>query len=200
MIAPRRTSPPPPASSAMPDPAAHRTVRSTLAVKGGFLLVSLAVLALDQWTKWLVELHLPQHTAQPVVSGLFNLTHVRNSGVAFGLFAGGGDVASVLLAVLGLGALTAVGVYFWLAPPGHRVLMSSLALIIGGAVGNLVDRVVSGAVTDFLDVYVGTHHWPSFNVADSAISIGIALMAVDAFRTPHREREAAPEIPAATSP
>jgi signal peptidase II len=116
------------------------------------------------------------------------------------VLAGGGDSASVLLALLGLGALTAVAVYFWLAPPGHRLLMTSLALIIGGAVGNLVDRVVSGAVTDFLDFYVGTHHWPSFNVADSAISIGIALMALDAFRTPHRERESAPEIPAATSP
>jgi len=155
-----------------------------------YLLVSLGVLVLDQWTKWLVEAHLPHHTAEPIIPGLLNLTHVRNTGVAFGLFAsdlGGGW----LLTLLGLGALAAVGVYFWFAPSRDRSLLVALALVVGGAVGNLIDRVSSGAVTDFIDVYLGPHHWPSFNVADSAISIGIVLMAIDSFRPRHREAPAA---------
>ena len=152
-----------------------------------YLLVSLGVLVLDQWSKWLVEVHLPDHTAHPVVPGLLNLTHVRNTGVAFGLFASDGGGTGWLLTLLGLGALAAVGSYFWFAPHRERSLLVALALVVGGAVGNLIDRVASGAVTDFIDVYVGTHHWPSFNVADSAISIGILLMAVDSFRPRQRE-------------
>jgi signal peptidase II len=165
-----------------------------------YLLVSLAVIVLDQWTKWLVEVHLPHHTTQPVIPGFFNLTHVRNTGVAFGLFAsdGPGGGAGWLLTGLGLGALVAVGLYFWFTPSRDRILLVALALVVGGAVGNLMDRVTSGAVTDFLDVYVGLHHWPSFNVADSAISIGIVLMAIDSFR-PHRHHEEPREATAAAT-
>ena len=148
-----------------------------------YLWVSLGVVVLDQWTKWLVEVHLPLHLAQPIVPGLLNLTHVRNTGVAFGLFAADGVSASWMLTALGLLALGAVGVYFGIASPRDRGLLIALALVVGGAVGNLIDRVSSGAVTDFIDVYVGAHHWPSFNVADSAISIGIVLMAIDSLRT-----------------
>ena len=150
-----------------------------------YLLVSLAVIVLDQWTKWLVEVHLPHHTTQPVIAGFFNLTHVRNPGVAFGLFASDGGGGNWLLTLLGLGALVAVGLYFWYTPSRDRVLLAALALVVGGAVGNLIDRVSSGAVTDFLDVFVGLHHWPSFNIADSAISVGIVLMAIDSFRPRH---------------
>lgn len=160
---------------------------STLAGKASYLLISLAVLALDQWTKWLVEAHLPAHTSLAVIPDLLSLTHVRNTGVAFGLFAAGGaGGAAWLLTLLGLAALAAVGAYFWFAPRDNRLLLFALALIVGGAVGNLFDRVVSGAVTDFIDVYVGVHHWPSFNVADSAISIGIVTLAIDSFRS-HKE-------------
>lgn len=155
-----------------------------------YLLVSLAVVVLDQWTKWLIEVHLPHHMTQPVIPGLFNLTHVRNSGVAFGLFASTGG--GWLLTLLGLGALIAVGLYFWFTPSRDRVLLVALALVVGGAIGNLIDRVSSGAVTDFLDVYLGSHHWPSFNIADSAISIGIVLMAIDSFRPRHPAAETAP--------
>ena len=148
-----------------------------------YLFLSLGVVVLDQWTKWLIEAHLPHHAAHPLIPGFLNLTHVRNTGVAFGLFASEGrDGGSWLLTLLGLAALTAVGIYFWYAPARDRLLLVALSLVVGGAVGNLIDRVSSGAVTDFVDVYVGTHHWPSFNVADSAISIGIVLMAIDSFR------------------
>ena len=157
-----------------------------------YLFVSLGVIVLDQWTKWLVELRLPHHTAQALLPGLLNLTHVRNTGVAFGLFASQGMTGgSWLLTILGLAALTAVGIYFWFAPSRDRLLLIALALVVGGAVGNLIDRVSSGAVTDFIDVYLGPHHWPSFNVADSAISIGIVLMAVDSFRSRKPKHEPA---------
>ena len=144
-----------------------------------YLLVSLAVVVLDQWTKWLVEVHLDSHMAQPIVPGFLNLTHVRNTGVAFGLFAAHGMSTSWLLTGLGLLALSAVSVYFGFASPRDRWLLVALGLVVGGAVGNLIDRIASGAVTDFIDVYVGIHHWPSFNVADAAISVGIVLMAID---------------------
>jgi signal peptidase II len=150
-----------------------------------YLFLSLGVILLDQWTKWLVELHLPHHAVEPVIPGLLNLTHVRNTGVAFGLFAtsSGQESGSWVLTLLGLAALAAVGLYFWFAPSRNRGLMIALALVVGGAVGNLIDRFTSGAVTDFIDIYVGLHHWPSFNVADSAISIGIVLMAFDSLRS-----------------
>jgi signal peptidase II len=171
----------------MQTPPSRWTAVSTLTGKASYLLVSLAVLALDQWSKWMIEVHLPDHTSEPLIPGLLSLTHVRNTGVAFGLFAAGGaGGAAWLLTLLGLAALAAVGTYFWFAPRDNRLLLFALALIVGGAVGNLLDRVVSGAVTDFIDVFLGAHHWPSFNVADSAISIGIVTLAIDAFRS-HKE-------------
>ncbi|HEX5759106.1 MAG TPA: signal peptidase II [Thermoanaerobaculia bacterium] len=148
-----------------------------------WLLVSLAVLVADQWTKWLVEVHLPPHAAHPLVPGFVSLTHIRNNGVAFGLFASDGAAHTWLLTTLGVAALAAVLAYFWLASARDRLLLVALALVVGGALGNLIDRVASGAVTDFVDVYVGAHHWPAFNVADSAISIGIVLMALDSLRS-----------------
>jgi len=157
-----------------------------------YLFLSLAVLVVDQWSKWMVEVHLPHTTSQPLIPGLLSFTHVKNTGVAFGLFAAhGAGGGSWLLVLMGLAALTAVFLYFRFAPERNRLLLSSLALIVGGAVGNLIDRLTSGAVTDFVDVYVGPHHWPAFNVADSAITIGIALMIVDSFRPHHRARERA---------
>jgi signal peptidase II len=171
-----------------------------------YLFVSLAVIVLDQWTKWLVEIHVPHHAAWPVVPGFLNLTHVRNTGVAFGLFASqGGRGGSWLLTLLGLAALAAVGVYFHYASRRDRLLLFALALVVGGAIGNLIDRVASGAVTDFLDIYLGARHWPSFNVADSAISVGIVLMALDSFRSrrdahPDTSPDASPAEPASAPP
>lgn len=156
--------------------------------KGPWLLLSLAVLALDQWTKALIEIHLPLHSSHPVVAGLFDITHVRNTGVAFGLLSGRNT--SVTLSVLGILALILVAVYFALSHTRDRWLLAALSLIMGGAVGNLTDRIASGAVTDFLDFHLGSHHWPSFNIADSAITVGIALLALDVFwrRDPSEKR------------
>lgn len=156
-----------------------------------YLLLAFLVLVLDQWTKWLVELHVPRHAAEEIVPGLVNLTHVRNTGVAFGIFADHPSPATPwLLALLAVVALVVVGTYFLRTSGEDHLLLTALSLVLGGALGNLLDRVVSGAVTDFIDVYVGIHHWPSFNVADSAISVGIALMALDALRGPRTAAEA----------
>lgn len=152
--------------------------------KAPYLLISLAVLALDMWSKWLVESHLSLYASFEVIPKLLNFTHVQNTGVAFGLFASHGESGGAwILAILGLGALAFVGVYFHQTPASDRILLIALVLVMGGAVGNLLDRIVQGAVTDFIDFYIGTYHWHTFNVADSAITIGIALMILGTFRS-----------------
>ncbi len=151
-------------------------------IKGRLALLSLAVLVADQWTKHLAELHLLGAPALSLIPGFLDLIYVRNSGVAFGLFAAGSSLAGVVvLTALGLLAFSLVLFYFLKTPVSNRTVLVALALILGGAVGNLVDRVMRGSVTDFIDVYVASHHWPTFNAADSAITIGITLMAIDAF-------------------
>jgi signal peptidase II len=144
-------------------------------------IVSLAVLVVDQWTKHLAETSLAGRPPLSVIPGFIDLVHVENTGVAFGLFAAGSSTFGVLaLTLLGLVALGLVLYYFWRTPATNKGVLFALALILGGAIGNLVDRVMSGSVTDFIDVYVGTHHWPTFNAADSAITIGIVLLTFDA--------------------
>lgn len=164
---------------------AEYTPLSTLAelrVKGRYLLISLATLVLDQWTKWLVEAHLSDHASIEVIPGLLNFTHVRNTGVAFGLFATRGNLwGTMILTLLGIAALAFVVYYFKIVPRRDRPLLIALALVMGGAVGNLLDRILRGAVTDFVDFYYGTYHWHTFNVADTAISIGIGLMILGTF-------------------
>ena len=151
-------------------------------VKARFLVVSAFVLALDQWTKLWIEASLEVHGRLPVVSGFFNLVHVQNTGIAFGLFPAGRELAgTVLLTLLGFGALVVVSLYFRSTSEREPLLLLSLALVLGGAVGNLIDRILLRAVTDFLDVYVGTHHWPAFNVADSGVTVGIVLMLAHSF-------------------
>ena len=152
-------------------------------LKTRLLLVSAAVVALDQWTKHLVETHLAGAPAKTVIPGFLDLIFVRNTGIAFGLFAAGDNQAIVwLLALLGVAALSFVLIYFLRTPDSDTPVLIALALILGGALGNLTDRIGSGSVTDFIEVYIGRHHWPTFNVADSAITVGIALMALDTFR------------------
>ena len=149
--------------------------------KNRFLLLSLAVVVADQWSKWLIEESLPQLASRAVIPGLLDLTHVRNTGVAFGLFAARGNLwATLALTALGLGAMAIIGLYFHRTPSNERLLLGSLALILGGALGNLLDRLFTGGVTDFIDFYWGSYHFHTFNLADSAITVGICLMALDA--------------------
>jgi len=140
----------------------------------------LVVVAADQLTKALVRQMLPLHTSVAVVPGFLDLTHVRNTGAAFG-FLNTADFPfkAVVIPVIATAALVAVGMY--LANLGHHQLAAriGLALIIGGAAGNLLDRIATGSVVDFVDVYWRAYHFWAFNVADSAITIGVAIMILD---------------------
>ena len=140
----------------------------------------LAIVALDQLTKAMVRSMVPLSASVEVVSGFMNITHVRNSGAAFGLFnAADFPFKTVAIAVVALAAIVWVGVYAAGLPRHHWLARLGLALIMGGAAGNLLDRVLIGSVVDFVDVYWGAYHFWAFNVADSAISVGVAIMILD---------------------
>lgn len=154
-----------------------------MSVKSRYLLLSLAVLAADQITKWLVETHLPFPSSNEIVPGVFHLSHLRNTGVAFGMLDSfGPEFSRWGLSLLALGALALVGWLFRATEPSSTLLLTALALVLGGAAGNLIDRIFQGAVTDFLGVYIGSYRWPDFNVADSAISVGLVVLLFDSFR------------------
>jgi signal peptidase II len=140
----------------------------------------LAIVALDQLTKAIVRSTVPLSASVEVVSGFMNITHVRNTGAAFGLFnAADFPFKTVAIAVVALAAIVWVGVYAAGLPRHHWLARLGLALIMGGAAGNLLDRVIIGSVVDFVDVYWGAYHFWAFNVADSAISVGVAIMILD---------------------
>jgi len=138
------------------------------------------IVALDQLTKFVVNRTVPLHASVTVIPGLVDFTHVRNSGAAFGILnAVEFPFKSVVIAVIATAALVGVGMYA--ASLAHHQLVArlGLALIIGGAAGNLIDRIAAGSVVDFVDVYWHTYHFWAFNVADSAISVGVAIMILD---------------------
>jgi signal peptidase II len=141
-----------------------------------FLLIAGLVVILDQASKLLVRTHIQIYQSIMVIPGFFNITDVRNPGGAFGFMAAGSQGIRLLLFV-GVSAIAmALIVYFYRqTPKSHPYLSAALAMIFGGAVGNLIDRLRFGAVVDFLDVHVGVYHWPAFNLADSAITVGIAI-------------------------
>jgi signal peptidase II len=144
------------------------------------LWLPIVIVALDQLTKAAVRAMVPLHESVTVIPGLVDLTHVRNSGAAFGILNGAEfPFKTIVIAVVAVAALVAVG--FYAASLAHHQLIArlGLALIIGGAAGNLLDRLAAGAVVDFVDVYWRTHHFWAFNVADSAITIGVAIMILD---------------------
>ena len=147
-----------------------------------WLWLSLLIVILDQATKWLAEgLLLP---FQPVpLMPLLNLTLMYNEGAAFSFLANAGGWQRWLFA--GFALVMTLALTFWLLrlDKGERATAAALSLVIGGAIGNLIDRVQTGRVVDFIDFYVGTWHWPAFNVADSAISIGIVFLLITSFRS-----------------
>lgn len=161
-----------------------------------YLALAIVIVVLDAFTKWLVVSRIDLHEAVPLVPDLFQLVHVRNTGAAFGI---GANAESALVPiVLNLGAIAVffiVVVYAFRTAVSDRLLQVGLHLILGGAIGNLVDRFRFRYVVDFLDFYVNLggreHHWPAFNVADSAICIGIALLFFDMRRKPDESAAAA---------
>ncbi len=142
-----------------------------------------AVLLLDQVTKFLVISALPLHSVREIIPGVFNLVHVRNPGAAFSILAGASPAwRHGLLVGLTLFVLAIILFAYGKVPASDRWTRTAYSLITGGALGNLVDRIRIGEVIDFVDVHVGSAHWPAFNVADSAISVGAVLLVVSLFK------------------
>ncbi|MEA2462581.1 MAG: signal peptidase [Acidobacteriota bacterium] len=140
----------------------------------------MVIVAVDQATKAMVKQALPLHDSVTIIPGFMDFTHVLNSGAAFGILNGVDfPFKTVAIAVIAMAALIGVGLYA--ASISHHQLIArvGLALILGGAAGNLIDRVLFGSVVDFVDVYWRSHHFWAFNVADSAISVGVAIMILD---------------------
>ena len=138
-------------------------------------IISGCVVIADQITKLLILNYLPYNHSIPVIAGFFNLTHIHNPGGAFGLMANlSPSVRTIIFLFISSLAVGLIFYFYKKTPQSHPWLAAGFALIFGGAIGNLIDRIRFGIVVDFLDFYIGKYHWPAFNIADSAISVGIA--------------------------
>lgn len=159
--------------------------------RGFHLIVALGILALDRFSKWIVAARLSLHDGITVIPDFFRIVHVENTGAAFGLFSESSfEWKLTLLIMFSLLALVVVTILLWKNSHIVNATGTALSLILGGALGNLWDRVIAGHVTDFLEFHVGSYYWPSFNVADSAIVIGAVLLVADILfaKAPEQER------------
>ena len=146
------------------------------------ILLIAFVVALDLATKWIVSATMTVGQSIPIIDGYFSLTYVRNPGAAFGLLGDAGNWGPLVLVAVSIAAVAALGWLLVGLPESQKWERAAAAAVIGGALGNLHDRLRFGEVVDFLDVYVGTWHWPAFNVADSAISVGVVVLVLTSFR------------------
>jgi len=143
-------------------------------------LLALFVVVLDRWTKRLVAARIPIYSHIQVIPRFFRITHTENTGAAFSLFADSpSHCKTVMLVGFSLIAMIVVSVLLWKQSRPLTMTGIALSLILGGAVGNLWDRVASGRVVDFLDVYYKNSHWPVFNLADSAIVVGASFLVLE---------------------
>jgi len=152
--------------------------------RGLTLLIAAAVVFLDRITKRIVVHQLPNGQAHTVIPGIFRITDVHNTGAAFSMFAESASpttVRNILIAFSVIAAVILLGM-IWRTGRAITVSSAALALILGGAVGNLYDRIRYSYVVDFLEVHIGSYHWPDFNVADSCIVIGACLLLIEIFR------------------
>ena len=153
------------------------------------ILIAAIVVLVDRLTKAVVADRISLHDSVDVLPGIFRLTHVQNQGAAFGLFSDSSFPWKVALLILfSIAALAVVSALLWKNGDALNATAIALSLVFGGAVGNLWDRVTSGRVIDFLDFYLGQHHWPAFNIADSAIVVGALLLLSEIFMAPHEEK------------
>jgi len=159
----------------MPSPARDRTVAAAIAV---------GVFACDRASKVLVEGRVGAYDTIPAIPGLLNIVRSQNAGVAFGLFSETtSHYRTLLLIAVSLIAVSILASMLWRIDRQDRFTATGLALVFGGALGNVFDRVRQGTVTDFLDLYFGAYHWYIFNLADTAICIGAGLMMLSIWRT-----------------
>jgi len=152
--------------------------------RGLTLLIAAAVVFLDRITKRIVVHQLPNGQAHTVIPGIFRITDVHNTGAAFSMFAESASPTTVRNILIAFSVIAAVILLGMIWRTGRAITISSaaLALILGGAVGNLYDRIRYSYVVDFLEVHIGSYHWPDFNVADSCIVIGACLLLIEIFR------------------
>ena len=156
------------------------------------LLISAAIFAADRWTKTWVAAHIAIGGAIPVVPGFLRITHWLNEGAAFSLFADTASPRAVRVALIVFTCIAATAVLIAIVRLGNRITLTTiaLALILGGALGNVHDRIQYGSVVDFIEVHIFSYHWPDFNVADSAIVTGACLLLLDSL-LPRREHVSA---------
>lgn len=181
--------------------------RSRLAGRRGYLLASGIVFLLDQASKVAADLWLRESSPVTIIPGFFNLAYSRNRGGLFGYFSNLEDPwRLLLLTVLPVAAIVLIGIFLVRTDESDRSTLFGLSLILGGAAGNLLDRIFRGEVVDFLDVHASweplanwllstfrTAHWPTFNVGDSAIVVGACLLALDIFRPSRQKRAVHPQ-------
>lgn len=171
-------------------------MRRPLVLRLGYGFVSLAVLAIDQVTKDLVSSRMIVYSSVPVIPGFFHITLVTNRGALFGLFHDLADPwRGALFTTVPTLAILLVLAFQYRTTLNDPLTQTGLALILGGAIGNLADRVRLGYVVDFLDVFVGDHHWPAFNVADAAICSGVGLLVLDLYRRGRSGRQEGATVP-----
>lgn len=141
------------------------------------LVLLVAIVALDQASKAIVDRTMPLYHSIPVIDNVFSLTYIRNTGAAFGLLARSGEIfRRTFLIGFSIAAIGFIIVMLRRLPDDEKLLTVALGFILSGAVGNLIDRLIYGEVIDFLDFYWSNHHWPAFNVADSFITIGVVVI------------------------
>ncbi|MCX7982611.1 MAG: signal peptidase II [Syntrophales bacterium] len=146
-------------------------------IECAFILPALIVIVLDQLTKVWIDTNLPLHASIPVIPGFFHITYVRNPGAAFGFLAQASPgLRSIFFLAVAVLAVILILYYLHQYPERPSIFTYALSFIFSGAIGNMIDRVRLGAVIDFLDFFLGDAHWPAFNVADSAITVGAALL------------------------
>ncbi|MBI3949078.1 MAG: signal peptidase II [Acidobacteria bacterium] len=152
-----------------------------------YLLAAIAIFVIDQFTKYLATRYLDTGLVYgeslPIINGFFHLTYVENAGIAWGLFADAGRGGKFVLGAISIIAATGIILYAVRTPVSERWTHWGLTLILGGVLGNLTDRLNHGAVVDFLDFTIGSYKWPTFNIADMAISLGALILIVDALRS-----------------
>jgi signal peptidase II len=160
-------------------------------IKNKYYLIAFVILVADHVSKWIVRMQLYPREALEIIPGFLRLSYVHNSGVAFGLF---DEVESVwkpyVLAGMAMIAVAAIVIYSLRVPQNRKLLQIALGITLGGILGNFVDRIFRGYVVDFIEFHIKEiFHWPTFNIADSAITIGIVLLLIDTIRNPSMEEK-----------
>ena len=134
--------------------------------------IIVAIVALDQWSKWMIKTSYNLYQSEPIIEGFFYFTYVTNDGMAFGLSFPGGKTILLIVTII----LTGVIMWMlWKEKNSHNLIRYGLTLILAGAIGNMIDRILYGKVVDFLDIMIGSFNWYIFNVADSAVTSGMIL-------------------------